>query len=291
MSRFAHKLARGEFLLTLEITPPQKWLPSVLRRRASGLGERADAVDVIQRGGRIPSVAASRWLRRQGFEPVWHLVTHGRSRPRIEAEIGRARQAGLRLALCMRGDHRAEPAREGVLVREAVTKIRHEVPEALVGVTFDPYAPRERALRQLERKLDAGACFVQTQPVFSPEVLGPVADAISRRRWNVALIPMLIPLLSIESARRLERRLGISLPSRWHEALRQGGAVEGWRLFEENLQGLRRAGHAAGATIMTFEMDPPIAVLDRLAKAVDTQSARSPRRTAPLRLRTAQESE
>lgn len=284
MSRFARKLARGEFLLTLEITPPQKWLPNVLHRRASALGERVDAVDVIQRGDRVPSVAASRWLRRQGFEPVWHLVTHGRSRRRIEAEIERARHASLRLALCMRGDRRGEAARESVLVREAVAKVRSGAPKALVGVTFDPYAPRERALRQLEHKLDAGACFIQTQPVFAPEVLGPIAEAISRRRRNVALIPMLIPLLSVESARRLEARLGITLPASWLEALRRGGAREGWRLFEENLRAIRHAGHAAGATIMTFEMDPPVVLLDRLAKVLDAQSA-------PRRLRTAQEAE
>jgi 5,10-methylenetetrahydrofolate reductase len=275
MSRFARRLAEGSFVHALEITPPRDWRPAVLRRRAMGLGGRPDAVAVIQRGGRVPSLAASRWLARQGFEPIWHLVTHGRSRRRIEAEIARAEQAGLCLALCLRGDHGGPAAPDGMLVRQAVAAVRAGVPGALVGVSFDPYARPERALRWLETKLDAGAGFIETQPVFDPDVLGPVADEIAPSHPGVFLIPMLIPLFSPSAATRLERRLRIPVPEAWHEALRRDGTDAGWRLFEESLARLRSDPRVAGVTIMTFEMDPPPAVLERLASVLEAGSSRT----------------
>jgi homocysteine S-methyltransferase len=280
MSRFARKLAGDGFVLTLEITPPRDWRPRVLARRASGLGGLPDAVDVIQRGGRLPSLAASRWLARQGFEPVWHLASHGRSRQRVVAEIERAASAGLRLVLCLRGDDPGPPSRQRMLVRESVAEVRSRLPRALVGVTFDPYARPERGLRWLGPKLEAGARFVQTQPVFAPEVLTPVADEITRCDPAIGLLPMVMPVLSLEAARRIERRLGIPLPGDWVEALRRGGAAAGWRLFQANLDRLRHDGRVAGVTIMTFEMDPPRAVLERLAQTLDAKAANATQRRA-----------
>jgi len=92
---FAAKLAAGAFPLALEITPPRKPLAEILLRRARGLGSRADAINVIQRPGRVPSVDASAELLEAGFEPVWHLVDRGRSRADLDgARAARTSGAG-----------------------------------------------------------------------------------------------------------------------------------------------------------------------------------------------------
>ncbi len=253
-------------MVSLEITPPARWRPGVLLRRASALGDRADAVDVIQRAGRIPSLAAARWLARRGHAPIWNLVTRGRSRSRVLAEIERAGEAGLDAALCLQGEGAGRPE---LRVREAVAELQRRLSAPLVGVSFDPYAPPERSLHWLRAKLDAGARFVQTQPIFTPDALDEVATTLARHHPGVALLPMLVPVLSLRAARRLEQRLGIRLPRAVLAQLRDGDTAAGWRLFEENLQALARHGGVAGATLMTFEMDPPAELRQRLRAVLD----------------------
>ena len=58
--RFADALASGQFAIALEITPPQRSLPQVLKRRAGLLGELAMAVNVIQRAARYRTLSSSR---------------------------------------------------------------------------------------------------------------------------------------------------------------------------------------------------------------------------------------
>lgn len=272
MSSFAEKLARGHFVVSLEITPPARWRPAVLARRASALGDRPDAVDVIQRAGRIPSIAAARWLARRGHQPIWHLVTRGRSRAQLIAEIERAGEAGLGLTLCLQGEG---DLAQGVRVRDAVAELRRRLPTSWVGVSFDPYATREPSLRWLRAKLDAGARFVQTQPVFAIEVLDPLVAILARHHPDVALLPMLVPLISAPAARRLGQRLGIGLPDRLLTRLHDGGETAGWAVFEKTLGALACHERIAGATLMTFEIDPSAALLQRLGRAVDRQRPRS----------------
>ncbi|WP_322796570.1 methylenetetrahydrofolate reductase, partial [Tepidiforma sp.] len=154
---FAQRLAEGRFAVALEITPPQRRLPKVLLRRARLLGDAAQAVNVIQRPDRQSSLEASLELKAAGIEPVWHLVTRGRSREEVAGEVGRAAAGGIGQVLCIRGDRAgsAEAARE-LTVREAVAMVRSAMPAAVIGATLNQYvADRAAALRNLYPKLRA----------------------------------------------------------------------------------------------------------------------------------------
>ena len=97
----------------------------------------------------------------------------------------------------------------------------------------------------LEGKLEAGAHFVQTQPIFEPECLHPFADAIHRSFPEVAVVPMVMPLPDVETAERMERRLAIPIPR----------AAVGRRAFEQTLRVLARDPRYAGLAVMTPRMD------------------------------------
>jgi methylenetetrahydrofolate reductase (NADPH) len=263
--QFLEKLRAGTQAVTLEITPPRKPLDEVLLRRARGLGSAADAVNVIQRSGRQPSLDASVTLRGAGLEPVWHLVTRGRSRAEIEGEIESAADAGLEAALCVRGETGPAYRPDTPTLRETVALVRAALPGACLGATANQYLPPDRVLRNLGPKLAAGATFVQTQPVLDVGALAPLTSLIRREFPGTFVVPMVMPLLTREDAERIAARLRISVPVANLARLAHEGARAGWAIFEETARTLRTEGVADGLAIMTPQMDPPPEAADRIA--------------------------
>ncbi|MFI5315786.1 MAG: methylenetetrahydrofolate reductase [Myxococcota bacterium] len=254
--------------VALEITPPRGDRIDVLLRRAGLLGARADAVHVIQRPERQRSVDAALALQRRGWDAAWHLVNRGRSVPGLEREIAEAARGGLRAALVVRGEAGPpEPAPPPSLA-SLVARVRAAIPGARVGVTLNPYGPRERVLANLWPKLEAGAAFVQTQPIFELAALAPFAEAIRARAPLVRLVPMLIPLLDAPAAERLGERLRIPLPDRLLRRLEDGGESAGWGEFAALSGELARSGLADSLAVMTREADPPKSFGERLAAAL-----------------------
>lgn len=268
--RFSHRLQDGAFAVALEITPPQKALHKVLVRRARLLGEYPQAINVIQRPGRQSSLEASLELLDEGMEPAWHLVTRARGRADILAELELARSGGIEQVLCILGDHRAvTPAPDSPSIREVVSMARDALPGALIGATLNQTAPdRDAVLRNLLPKLRAGASYVQTQPVFSPEALEPFAVAIDRELPETRIIAMAMPLLSLEAGERIEERLGVRLPDALREVLATGDEDAAWRAFSHTLEALVRAPYVDGVAIMTFEMDAPPETGQRIVDAL-----------------------
>lgn len=245
------------FAVALEITPPRERNAELLLRRARLLGERASAVHVVQRPDRLASVDASIELEGNGLHAVWHVTNRGRARADVEAEIERAAGAGLRAALVVRGEGDLADRDDTPSLRAIVSRIRARLPGARIGVTLNPYLDPARALANLWPKLDAGAAFIQTQPVFELATLRGVAEPIRARAPHVQILPMVIPLVSAAAAEKLALRLRLPLPEHTVDRLARGGEAEGWRLFAETLRELRASGLVDGVAVMTQAMDPP----------------------------------
>jgi methylenetetrahydrofolate reductase (NADPH) len=231
------------FSVALEITPPRELRPGILLRRARLLGGLASRVHVIQRPGRMSSLEASLLLADAGFEPVVHVVNRGRAREDIDAELRRARAGGIQRVLCIRGEGDDKDGSTTPRIREVVSRLRDSWPAASVGVTANQYGPRGRVLRNALRKLDAGAGFVQTQPVFEWEVFESLARELKERAPGVAIVAMLMP--TTPGAERVARRLGVSMPP-----------LLGWGAFAETLHALRESPLADGVAILTPAIDP-----------------------------------
>jgi len=264
----ADRFRGGKFAVALEITPPQRPMPAVLLRRATRLGSEADAVNVIQRPDRQSSLDASIELLRAGIEPVWHLVTRGATRSSIIADLGRAREAGIRQVLCVRGDQAGTDGANTVTVREAVATARYALPGALIGATLNQYAADCAAvLSNLTPKLGAGARYIQTQPVFSLDALGPLIDAARQSAPEVRVMAMAVPLLSRAAVAGIQRRLEFRLPEASIRRL-DSGVEAGWAMFTETLAALAANTAIDGVAIMTTEMDPPPGTGERIVAAL-----------------------
>ena len=272
--RFLRRLDEGKFAVALEITPPQKPLPRVLLRRAGLLGEAAQAVNVIQRPGRQSSLDASVLLRAQGVEPCWHLVTRGRARAEIAADLEAARAADIDQVLCILGDHPAADIRDAPSIREVVAMTREVLPGACIGATLNQYGKDpEAVIRNLMPKLRAGASYVQTQPAFEATAIEQFALAVDRELPQTRVIAMAMPLLSIEEGERLEQRLNIRLPDALREVLASGNEDLAWSAFAASLESLVAAPYIDGVAIMTFEMDATPDTGERIVAALRNAGA------------------
>jgi len=134
--RFRRRLEEGKFALALEILPPQRPLPKVLLRRATLLGDAVQAVNVIQRPGRQSSLEASLHLQAAGIEPAWHLVTRGRSRAEVAADLRLAADGGIRQVLCILGDHTAQESSDPIAIRDAIALACEALGDGIVGATL-----------------------------------------------------------------------------------------------------------------------------------------------------------
>ncbi len=266
--RFAERLRSGQFAVTLEITPPQRPLRSVLLRRARAIGACADAVNVIQRPGRQSSLDASVQLLHAGIEPVWHIVTRGATREAVTRDLQTARDAGIHQLLVIRGDHAAADAVATPSIKHVVAMTRETVAGACIGVTLNQYVPdRGAVVRNLLPKLRAGAEFVQTQPVFEVASVEPFVDAVRAEFPAARFVAMVVPLLSPAAVEGIQRRLGFRLPAAMAAGL-AAGSEAGWDLFGETLTSLVSSRLVDGVAIMTTEMDPPPAVGERIVEAL-----------------------
>jgi methylenetetrahydrofolate reductase (NADPH) len=258
----------GRFAAALEITPPKRDLPQVLLRRASLLRDSVQAVNVIQRPGRQSSLDASIALREAGLNPAWHLVNRGRTRGELKAELARAHEAGIRQVLCIRGDHDAEDQADTPKLWELVGMAHELMPGAAIGATLNQYAPKlDGVFKNLGPKLRAGASYVQTQPVFDVEHLVPAAERLRAEFPGVRLVTMAMPLLSVDEAERIGKRLGFALPDSVVRRI-ASGAESAWEMFEENVSALAESRLVDGVAIMTFEMDPEPVVAERIIAAL-----------------------
>ena len=95
---------------------------------------------------------------------------------------------------------------------------RHRDPRTrfTIGTGFEPEAPaRDRELERLRRKIDAGADYVMTQPVFRREAL----DGLEPFRERVAMLAGVLVLRGLDHALRMGAVPGVTVPDEVVERL------------------------------------------------------------------------
>lgn len=276
-SAFSTHLKGGGVALALEITPPQKLLPGVLKRRANLLGPGVDVINVIQRPDRLSSLDAAMALQHRGIEAVWHLATRGSSWEALEEQASRARSGGLRHVLCLLGEHApgSAPAAKSPTVRDSVEMLCRALPSATLGVTYNQYAPEQpKALANLLAKLNAGAAYIQTQPVFDPGAFLQSVQVIRREHPGIPVVPMVLPLLTLDAVDRIQSRLKIAISPAYREAV-AAGEEPAWQAFAGVVRELVASNLVNGLAVMTFQMDATLAEGNRIIQALQVAGVRT----------------
>ncbi|HUT44877.1 MAG TPA: methylenetetrahydrofolate reductase [Sedimentisphaerales bacterium] len=227
-SKLANAIESGDFILTAEYLPVAGTDSSVIESAASALGGSALAVNVADNHYRVAmsSLAASVAILKAGVEPVYQIVTRDRNRIAIQSDLLGAAYLGIKNVLCLSGYHQTltgspESANvydidsiqlvaavrkmrdEGVLLNG--TKIEGEF-SMLIGAVANPYlTPLELNMIRLNKKVEAGADFIQTQAVFGIEAFSQWLDAAVSEgiTEKTAILAGIMPLESAAEAERL----------------------------------------------------------------------------------------
>ena len=183
------KLASGTFIVCGEIGPTKSCDGNVIREKSQYFKGVVDAVNITDNQTaivRLSSIASAKILLDEGVEPIIQMTCRDRNRIAIQSDLLGAAALGLRNVLCLTGDHQKfgdQPEAKGVFDLDSIQLIAtvakmnggfllsdqemKKSPEFLIGAAANPFAePFEMRLIRLHKKIQAGAHFIQTQPVF-----------------------------------------------------------------------------------------------------------------------------
>lgn len=186
-------LEAGEFSVTAEIGPPMSCDAEIVKEKARELVGLVDAANVTDNQTaivRMSSIAASLISQNEGVETVVQMTCRDKNRIAIQSDLLGAYALGLRNLLCLSGDHQSfgnHPQSKNVYdidsiqLLRSMKKLQEEgifmggskckcPPKFFLGATANPFAdPEELQLIRLEKKVDAGAQFIQTQAIYNIE--------------------------------------------------------------------------------------------------------------------------
>ncbi|MCI0337160.1 MAG: bifunctional homocysteine S-methyltransferase/methylenetetrahydrofolate reductase [Acidobacteria bacterium] len=268
-SRFANKIANKEFVTSVEIVPPKGCDPSKMIEGVQALKEAGvDAVNVPdgpRAQSRMGALAVSLIIEQQvGIEAVTHYACRDRNLLGMFSDLLGAAALGLRNFLLVTGDPpKMGPYPDATAVFDIdaigltnlVNRLNHGIdpggnpigkPTAFViGVGVNPGAiDLDYEIRRFEWKVEAGAEFAITQPVFDAEQLIRFLKRIEHCR--IPIIPGIWPLTSFRNAEFLNNEVpGVSVPENVLERMKKapdGPAAlkEGVKIAQEMLMEARR---------------------------------------------------
>ncbi|MBS1371176.1 MAG: bifunctional homocysteine S-methyltransferase/methylenetetrahydrofolate reductase [Lentisphaeria bacterium] len=235
-SRLGAKLAAGEFVTSVEITPPRGFdLASTVEGARKCLEAGVDAVnlpDGPRASARISPVAAAIAIQQQvGIETVLHCCCRDKSVIGLQADLLGCAGMGINNILFITGDPPKlgdYPFSSGVFDVDSIGLVKIQArmnrgidlggkpinapTRALIGVGADPSAiDPEREYRRICEKVEAGADFIITQPVFAPETLFAFLRRIEHLK--TPLIAGIWPLVSYRNAEFMKTEVpGVVVP-------------------------------------------------------------------------------
>ncbi len=282
--RFERVLRNGRFAVTAELNPPDSADPRDVFQRALPLAEVCDAINATDASGanaHMSSVAVCSLLSQSGYSVVMQVSCRDRNRIAIQGDVLGAAATGVANVLCITGDGvqagdqpQAKPVfdLDSISLLETLRCMRDDArllsgrqltsaPRLFLGAVENPFAPpyEFRPLR-LQKKVSAGAQFIQTQYCFDV----PAFETFMTRVRDLGvhrdcfILAGVGPLLSARSARWMRSRVpGVHIPdaviARMERAPDQ--KQEGRRICIELIQQIREIKGVAGIHVMAYRQE------------------------------------
>jgi len=279
---FSRKLKAGQFVVSVEMLPPrgtdEKLLAGKIEfvRQLAASG-RADAVDVTDGSRGIPLMPPGDFIHRvrpaggDRLEWIPHCTGRDLNLMGIQSRLIGYHATGIHNVLFITGDppkmSPTYPRSTAVFDLDSVAMVRltHSCLNAgvdfggaplgkqadprthfTIGTGFEPEAlDRQRELDRLSQKIEHGADYVMTQPVFRVEPLA----ALEKFRARCRILVGVMVLASLEQARRLAQVPGVVVPATVLQRLARQSRVAdqaqvGRDIAIEQIQWVRREGWA-----------------------------------------------
>jgi methylenetetrahydrofolate reductase (NADPH) len=287
-------LESRRFAITAEVGPPKGAGTSGVLHKGESLKHFTDAINVTDNQTaivRMCSLAGCTLLRRVGVDPVLQMVVRDRNRIAIQSDILGAVALGVGNILCLSGDYQSfgnHPTAKGVYDLDSVQlistlkkmrderkficgeSINGEIP-VFIGAVENPFAdPFEYRVFRLERKVKAGADFIQTQAVFDVAKFAKWMKSIKEHGLDeqVHILAGIIPVKSAGMARYMRDYVsGVTVPNEVVTRLEQASDVkaEGLKISLEIIEQLMDIPEVHGIHIMAVGWEEIVPIIVREA--------------------------
>ena len=197
--KLAELFSKGEFVITSEVgpvkgtvsrdngsVPPCVEEAELLHGRVHGVNVTDNQSAVMKLG----SMAACVKLKENGHEPIYQLTCRDRNRIALQSDILTAYSLGIDNMLLLTGDHTSlgdhkdaknvfdldsvQLIKIAAGLKEGHDMIGNEIlnpPDMSIGAVVNPnFEPLDLQLMKMEKKIEAGAEFFQTQAVYDVKV-------------------------------------------------------------------------------------------------------------------------
>jgi methionine synthase / methylenetetrahydrofolate reductase(NADPH) len=294
-TQLAQKLAAGRFVVGVEMDPPRGFSPHKVLAGAHLLAEAgADVINVAD--SPMARMRMSAWAvaylieREVGLETVLHFPTRGRNLLRVQGDLLAAHALGVRNVFVVMGDPTAigdypnAMDNYDVVPSGLIRLIKHgfntgvdhagadigQPTSFLVGCAVNlAAADPDKEISILRKKIEAGADFALSQPVYAAETARRFVARYAER-FGPLRLPLLVGVLPLFNARHaafLHNEVpGIFIPAEQRQRLEAAGsnaAAEGVAMAQALLAELRDS--VQGAYLM-----PPFGRYDLAAEVLDS---------------------
>ena len=287
-------LASGDFAVTAELGPPKSVDLDVIKNKAQQLVGWVDAVNITDNQTaivRVSSIATGKLVVDMGLEPIMQMTCRDRNRLAVQADILGAYLLGIRNILCLTGDHMVfgnhPTARyvfdlDSIQLIQMVKDMRDEKvfdsgeeirnskkadvmePRMFIGGAANPFAdPFEFRVIRLEKKINAGMDFVQTQCIYDMERFSQWMEQVRNKGLHekCKILAGVTPLKSAGMAKYMRDKVaGVAVPDYYIDrmAKAENPGDEGINICVEQSQRLREIEGIAGIHIMAIEWEQKV---------------------------------
>jgi|YNPNPStandDraft_1061719.scaffolds.fasta_scaffold00269_19 methylenetetrahydrofolate reductase (NADPH) len=277
-SNLERLLREGHFVVCGEMSPPQGADKASIIKKCDYFRDVVDAVNLTDNQTaivRMSSVMSSVFALEGGVEPIMQMTCRDRNRLAQQSDVLGASAAGVKNLLCLTGDYMSfgnEPGAKGVFDLDSVQLI-HTVagmnagrflsgeemkvpPKMFIGGAANPFAePLELRIIRLGKKIDAGAHFIQTQPVFDfprfEKWMSLVREAGLHEK--VFILAGVMPVRSVKALMYMKESVpGMSIADEYIKRMQsaEDGKEEGVKICVETIKRLRDIEGVRGVHIM-----------------------------------------
>jgi methionine synthase I (cobalamin-dependent)/5,10-methylenetetrahydrofolate reductase len=292
-SRLAAKLANGEFVLGVELVPPRGLACAEVINEARMLSARhVDFVTVLdgpRAGARMSALSLAVLVHQQSdVETLLQYSCRDKNLLGIQSDLLGAYAMGLRNLLGITGDvgklgqipdATAVFDVDSIGLTNVLTRLNHGLdiggqpigaPTAFhIGVMVDPGADDlDAELRRFEFKVDAGAEFAVTRPVFALDVMSRFLEKIDR--FRIPVVAGLWPFDSVLNAEFMANEVpGVRVPDSLLRRMREtdgdeAAATEGVRIAQELGAALRTMVQGLHVSAPSGRLELAVRTLDSL---------------------------
>ncbi len=249
ISSFKEALESGKFVVTSEVAPPKGTNLEKMAHHIELLKDKVDAMNVTDHQSsvmRFPSLGGALMVKEMGGEPILQMTCRDRNRMALQADLLLAASRGIRNVLCLTGDsvvlgdHKEAKGVFDLDSSQLLAAIRglekgkdlggNELDGSVsfcAGAIVTPEAnPLEPQLIKFEKKIEAGAEFIQTQAVYDLDNFKRFMEYA--REFPAKILAGVILLTSAPMARFMNKNVaGVSVPQELIDEMASAGKGKG----------------------------------------------------------------